>query len=272
MTTYVSRSQSGLAAPEGSYSKLSLPTHGTAVHYNGPPMGLADATHPSGALAAAECASKVRGIQRLHMENDGENEMMDVAYTSMICPHGFVYIGRDVGNRTGANGTTYGNDSYYATMLLIGGDEPLTVAMKRALADEILRLRRDGRAGDDVVPHSALRATSCPGDPGRDFLTDELRDYLDPVPPEVVNARRILFVVRGTPEARLIEHYPAIFDSYRIRRLGSPRELDTVPADRFPNATSLGFRHPKVATAIAGETRYETLFMVAHRARPDGEV
>lgn len=126
---------------------------GSTVHYEGPRMG----TFPH-----ASCAAKVRGIQNFHMDARG---WADVAYTAIVCPHGFVFEGRWIGARTGANGTNQGNDSAYAICALVGQGDPTPDVMVDAIAEVAAHLRAHGGAGIRVNGHRDWKATACPGDP-----------------------------------------------------------------------------------------------------------
>src|SRR5690606_22187142 len=124
----------------------------TTGHWEGP--GLPDFPH-------ASCASYVRGIQNYHMD---KQEWADIAYTAVVCPHGYVFEGRWIGNRTGANGTNAGNSKAYAVCFLGGVGDEFTPLADRAMHDVMIHLRRHGRAGGGVNGHRDWKATQCPGD------------------------------------------------------------------------------------------------------------
>lgn len=148
---FVSRAAWGARAPE--YRTGFTPSFGTTIHYEGPKVG----TFPH-----ASCASKVRGIQAFHMDGRG---WADIAYTAVVCPHGYVFEGRWIGARTGANGTNPGNDAAYAVMGLMGQGDPLPAAMVEAIAETTAFLRDNGRAGPRVNGHRDWKPTACPGEP-----------------------------------------------------------------------------------------------------------
>jgi N-acetylmuramoyl-L-alanine amidase len=117
------------------------------------------------------CAGRVRGIQRFHMQVRG---WLDIAYSHLVCRHGYVFVGRGHGIRTAANGTTQANDHYFAICFLGNdtvGRADVTAAARRALSklirDYQLRYPRALR----VRPHSAFVPTECPG--------QELKAYID---------------------------------------------------------------------------------------------
>ena len=141
------------AKPPRSVTSLT-PAVGTTVPYEGPRMG--EFPHSS-------CATKVRGIQAFHM--GPSRGWTDIAYTAIVCPHGYVYECRWVGVRTAANGTNDGNSSAYAVCLLLGEGDPIPDAALAALVDVIDFLDLHGGAGPGVNGHRDWKATACPGDP-----------------------------------------------------------------------------------------------------------
>jgi hypothetical protein len=161
---FVSRREWG-ARPPRSRSSLSSP-RGVTIHWEGPRMG---------PFPHSSCASKVRGIQNFHMDS---RRWSDVAYTAIVCPHGYVYECRGVGVRTAANGTSAGNASWYAVCALAGRGDPATPELLRGLSDAIEWLRRSG-AGNAVNGHRDHKATECPGD----RLYQWARTYVPPLPP-----------------------------------------------------------------------------------------
>lgn len=125
---------------------------GGTCHWEG--LGMPDFSHGA-------CASYVRGIQNYHMDAKGWS---DIAYTAVVCPHGYVFEGRWIGRRTGANGTNIGNDSAYAVCFLGGEGDPYTPAAHRAMHDTMTHLRLHGKAGPKVNCHRDWKSTACPGD------------------------------------------------------------------------------------------------------------
>ena len=149
-TKMVSRAEWGARRPK--YTTPFTPSFGTTAHWEGP--GLPDFTHDA-------CASYVRGIQRYHMDAKG---WADIAYTAVVCPHGYVFEGRWIGKRTGANGTNAGNNAAYAVCFLGGVGDEFTSLADRALHDTMIHLRLHGGAGPGVNCHRDWKATQCPGD------------------------------------------------------------------------------------------------------------
>jgi hypothetical protein len=134
---------------------------GIAIHWTGSATGLSASDH-------SRCASVVRSIQAYHLNIPGYS---DVEYNLLVCPHGFVFEGRGVGKKSGANGTTDSNARFYAICALVGiGDsqpEALITGVRRALR----LLRNAGNAGKALRPHSSFVSTACPGDRIRKAIT-----------------------------------------------------------------------------------------------------
>lgn len=153
-TKLVTRAEWAAASPR--YVTRFTPSFGTTAHWEGPKMP---------AFPHAACASYVRGIQSFHMRSvaSGGRGWSDIAYTVVVCPHGYVYEGRWIGHRTGANGTNVGNGSAYAICYLGGEGNPFTSEADRAFHDTTTHLRLHGRAGPGVNCHRDWKSTACPG-------------------------------------------------------------------------------------------------------------
>lgn len=126
---------------------------GVAVHYVG-----------AGKLTGVDhdkCAPRVRSIENDHVNGNGWD---GIAYNFLACEHGYVFEGRGLGRRSAAQGTTSGNQNYYAVCALIGAQDTPGDTLKNALRDAIDYMRNDG-AGARLRGHRDFRATSCPGDP-----------------------------------------------------------------------------------------------------------
>ncbi len=141
---------------------------GLAVHYS--------------AMAAdeqddhANCAGRVRGIQRFHMSpspDDPTKPWFDIAYNQLFCRHGYVFEGRGFGLRSAAQGTREGNHRYFAVCFL-GNDrarrDDLTDEGRQALRDLVAAYRRRYPRATRLRPHSDFVATACPGDELRAFI------------------------------------------------------------------------------------------------------
>jgi hypothetical protein len=136
---------------------------GVAVHYSG--------MNADEQRLHANCAARVRGMQRYHMEERG---WLDIAYNHVFCRHGFVFVGRGFGVRSSANGTKESNDHYFAVCFLgddSAGRADVTREARRALEGLITEYRRHYPKAREVRPHSDFFATACPGDELRALIT-----------------------------------------------------------------------------------------------------
>jgi N-acetylmuramoyl-L-alanine amidase len=136
---------------------------GVAVHYSG--------MNADEQRLHANCAARVRGMQRYHMET---RDWLDIAYNHVFCRHGYVFVGRDFGVRSAANGTKDANDGFFAVCFL--GDDSVgradvTPEARRALEGLIAEYRRRYPEAREVRPHSDFFATACPGDELRALIT-----------------------------------------------------------------------------------------------------
>lgn len=134
-------------------------TKGITLHWEGPRMGW---------FAHTDCAAKVRGIQRFHKEARG---WADIAYNAIVCPHGYVFVGRGAGIKSAANGNERTNDDWYAVCYLGGDGDPLTYLGKVGLKRAVRWLRNAG-AGAHVNGHRDHKSTACPGDDIYDWLKE----------------------------------------------------------------------------------------------------
>lgn len=110
----------------------------------------------------------LRGIQRSHMNNKSEG-YVDIAYNFAIDYLGNIFELRGWDVQGGANGTTKSNQEFISVCYLGGPTQPFTQEAKYAA--ESLRKEADARGiGSQNKPHSAFKATSCPGDEIRSFI------------------------------------------------------------------------------------------------------
>lgn len=147
---YVKRSAWGARYGRGP-TNITPSRGGVTIHYEG-----------GGKLTGqphSKCAARVRSIENYHVNG---NKWAGIAYTLLVCEHGVVFEGRGLGHRTAANGTTAGNQNYYAVCALIGDKDPLTDALLHGLRDAIDYLRAHG-AGKRINGHRDHLSTSCPG-------------------------------------------------------------------------------------------------------------
>lgn len=158
---FVSRAEWGAVAPRVPLAEIGS-ARGVKVHYEGTsvPSDLA------GADQHGRCAGRVRAIQASHMADNNE-KWVDLAYSAIVCPHGWVFEGRGVHRKTGANGNSTLNTAHYAVCAMVGDSgltEP-TADMLHGLRDAIEWFQRDGAAGSEILGHKDGYATSCPGGP-----------------------------------------------------------------------------------------------------------
>jgi hypothetical protein len=150
----VSRKAWGARSPRADAEYLAS-TRGVKVHYTGDPE------NPRMADDHGLCDDRVRGIQNSHMDGNGWN---DIGYSALVCPHGYVFVGRGPHHLPAANGPGL-NTGHYAVCGLVGS-KGLTVpsdAMLSGIRDAIEWLRRDGDAGNEIKGHRDGYSTDCPG-------------------------------------------------------------------------------------------------------------
>ena len=176
----VGRTEWGARPPRQRDSLAPEGVRGVAVHYTG--------MNADEQAEHANCAGRVRGIQRYHMETNG---WFDIAYNHLVCKHGYVFEGRGFGVRSAANGTNDANSAYFAACFLgddTRGRDDVTEDGRRALAELVVAYRRRYLRAREVRPHSHFFATACPGDELRSFIAtadwDELArpDWPIPIP------------------------------------------------------------------------------------------
>lgn len=200
----VSREACGLKPPT---SRSRIPEkRGSTGHWEGPHMG---------SFPHTSCATKVRGIQKFHMEVRGWS---DIAYTAIYCPHGQIFVGRWWGIRTAANGTNVGNNTHYAFCFLGGEGDPFTPEAKRALRYAFELARTDGGAGAERKAHRDHKPTKCPGDEITEFIHSWPEDPVTPGP-------------APDPGGFLM----ALTDKQQTEILDKTRELHTAVFDGYPS-------------------------------------
>lgn len=142
---FVSRAQWGARPPTAQIASINSTV--TTGHWEGPHMG--NFPHES-------CATKVRGIQAYHMDN---NRWSDIAYNGLACPHGYVYEGRGPQKRSAANGTNAANNQSAVICYVGGQGDPFTPEGQQAMADGAAWLGDPMQKG-----HRDWYNTQCPGD------------------------------------------------------------------------------------------------------------
>lgn len=132
---------------------------GVAIHY--PAFG-ADESWPR---SHDDCIAVAASIIRQHAGTYNPSP----AYNWFVCPHGLVIDGRTYARLSGANGTTWSNLNYWAICVLF----PIGMAPTDAAKIAVLDLAEQAPNVLHPVPlrpHSDFVATSCCGDPWRDWI------------------------------------------------------------------------------------------------------
>lgn len=139
----VSRAEWGARPPK--FVPAGINTESGTDHWEGTTMG--EFPHES-------CATKVQVIQDFHMDARGWS---DIAYNFLVCPHGYVFIGRDHGVRSAANGTNIANDHSEAVCFIGGIGDTFTDAARQSLHEMNIEI------GGITYPHQHWFNTACPG-------------------------------------------------------------------------------------------------------------
>lgn len=186
---FVTRARWGAKAPTSRIPWVWDDVLGIAVHW---PGGNTPNDH-------SQCDDVVRSEQANQMNTRGYR---DIAYNALICKHGYVYEGRWFNDESGANGTTAGNQTYFAVSFLVGlTEEPPQVMYDAFKEVRALVLAKQPHA-TAIQPHSHFVQDQCPGDRLRaaiaagklqeDVLTDaqmaELKKYIRDVAVEQMTA------------------------------------------------------------------------------------
>lgn len=247
----VSRKNWGAQPPKDPPTKLSLgQVRGMAVHYEGADRSL---------TAHDKCDDVVRGIQEDHQETRGWD---DIAYSFLVCRHGYVYEGRGWGVRTAANGTDDGNACFHAVCYL-DDDAPdvkdVTPEALVALSEVIAECRKRG-FGSEVKPHRAFKPTSCPGEELTAWVAR--RGY--ETPPECdPTGKGVRGPQRGTQGPRTPSWYKRVLRVVDGKRL--TKGNDVVNVQRRLKAREDGLYGPNTAAKVRG-------FQKLHGLTPDGVV
>lgn len=154
---WVTRAAWQAARSSGSENVYGAVRYGICVHWTGA---------PSLSYSHKACLSQTRGIQRYHQQNKG---WADIAYNYLICPHGYVLVGRGEQAASAANGTTAANMTFPAVCFLSGVGEDTTQEAKNAFNDLRLYLMQR-KVGPKVNPHLSFVTTQCPGPRIRKWL------------------------------------------------------------------------------------------------------
>lgn len=121
----------------------------------------------------AECAARVRGIQRYHMTSDQltPGGASDIGYSWLVCRHGYVFKGRGWRVMPAATG---GANSYTVAVCFLGNDTAgradATPAARGAITHVAEFVRRNAPNFEGIRGHRDFGATTCPGDELYAFL------------------------------------------------------------------------------------------------------
>jgi peptidoglycan hydrolase-like protein with peptidoglycan-binding domain len=168
----VDRAAWGAQPPKGQYTTMKAGA-GVCIHWEG-------GATPTG--GHEECAPFVLAIQKNALANTSEG-YIDIPYNLLVCPHGYVFIGRGVGIESAAQGNY--NSTYYSICALdgpTGGATEPTPELSAALVEAIDELRATGGATTKLVCHSDLMSTDCPGDTLRTWVHSN-ENGVTPAPP-----------------------------------------------------------------------------------------
>lgn len=149
----VTRAEWGAESPRAQYRTMKGGA-GIVIHWEG-------GATPTG--GHDECAPFVKAIQVNALADTAEG-YTDIQYNFLVCPHGYVFIGRGAGVESAAQGDY--NSTYYAVCALdgpSGGATDPTSDLLAGLVDAITDLRTTAQASMKLVCHSDLMSTDCPG-------------------------------------------------------------------------------------------------------------
>lgn len=169
----VTRAQWG-ARPRGAGAAKPFTPRGVTVHWVG--AGWAWPWDHS------TCDDKMRAMQADHMDNRGWS---DIGYNFVACAHGYVFEGRGLNRRSGANGYYEVNTDWYAVQCMWGsrsGSAP--AALLTGCRDAIDYCRQQGGAGPQLRGHRDHKSTDCPGDQLYAWMRNGAPRPNQPAPPE----------------------------------------------------------------------------------------
>lgn len=155
---HVSRDEWGAAPPTMNAGPFNV-SQGAILHWEGPSMW-----GDLWAFAHDSCAAKVRGIQAYHMRVG----YSDIAYSYVICPHGYLFEGRaELGMANAASGDWDVNHATIAICFLWGDGDNILEGNPDPI-DALHAIRNfwieTGGMSWQTRPHRSIVATSCPGD------------------------------------------------------------------------------------------------------------
>jgi hypothetical protein len=128
------------------------PTNGLVVHFDGSKQGLASKAHSA-------CTAYWKNTRKFHM--GPERGWLDIGYSFMVCPHGYVLEGRGVNHEQAAQ--PGGNTTWYSCTFGSGPGEKPNAAQLQAFRDLRAWLRSSYGVGAAVTYHGKFISTDCPG-------------------------------------------------------------------------------------------------------------
>ena len=149
-SSWTSRAPKRTIAVDGDHIK------GVCVHYAGFDIAPDRST-----------ATLLASIQRGHMDNLG---WYDIAYSVAVDQAGVERECRGYDVENGAQGGRRLNRSYVAVVALLGPGQVPSSHMELGITSVVSHVRAKWPHAVEVVPHSELKATSCPGDPLRALI------------------------------------------------------------------------------------------------------
>lgn len=156
----VSRAQWGAKAPLSKQAMPASSQKGFAGHYSASDLEFR--------TSHSECAGVVRTIQKYHMSKGYQ----DIAYNFLYCNHGYIFVGRSWGIRSAAQGTNDGNAYWHAFCYLGGPKSAYTPAAESACRYLYSRMKAQYPKAVAGKPHSAFKATACPGSKIRAWINE----------------------------------------------------------------------------------------------------
>ena len=185
---------------------------GVCIHYAG---FLIDPTRPTDAL--------LRSIQTGHIDRNG---WWDIAYNLAVDQAGEVWSCRGLEIESGAQGGRILNRRYVAIVGLVGPGQPIPEPMVDGIRRAVALARRQWPGALDIVPHSQVKATSCPGDLLRALLAD---GALEPGPdPATLGVALPAVLKRGavSPDVARLQRALNITDDGKFGPMTEQRLLD----------------------------------------------
>lgn len=119
------------------------------------------------------CAARIRGIQRFHMET---RHWSDIAYNWIVCKHGYIFSGRGWRVRSAATGLANG---FSVAVCFLGDDtkgrDDVTALGRGAIREVLAFVNRNTPHQIRLRGHRDFMKTTCPGDELYAFLQQRNR-------------------------------------------------------------------------------------------------